>query len=161
MYSVDISRAYRNFPIDPIDWPLTGIVSDSMAYTDLAMPFGARSSSLHMNMVAQFILRFLTQEGVEALIYLNDLVGYAHTQRKAAQDYRRVKSVMADLGLPLAVNKMTPLTRSLTWLGILVDADARTLSIPPQKVTQHWLRWRTYTAGTRCPDTRYNKSLER
>ena len=136
MYSVDISRAYRNFPIDPIDWPIMGITVPPLVYIDVAMPFGARSSSLHMNMIAQFILRFLRQKGVEALIYLDDLVGYAATYEQANTHYHRVKRVMADLGLPLAENKLTPPTRALTWLGIRVDVDARTLSIPPLKLSQ-------------------------
>ena len=40
MYAVDIARAYHNFPIDPLDWSLTGITFQGCTYTDAAMPFG-------------------------------------------------------------------------------------------------------------------------
>ena len=83
MFSIDISRAYRNFPLDPLDWPLMAI--KSKIHIDLAMPFGARSSSLNMQLVAQYILRHLHGMGIEALIYLDDLVGYATTREAAMQ----------------------------------------------------------------------------
>ena len=136
MYSVDISRAYRNFPTDPLDWPLTGICHEGHALIDLAMPFGARSSSLHMQLAAQYILRHLRTKDLQVLVYLDDIVGYASTLTEATAHYHRVKDVMAALGLPLAERKLTPPTRVITWLGITVDADHRTISIPQQKVTQ-------------------------
>lgn len=43
--TVDIRRAYRNFPGCPLDYPLNVIKFQSMYYIDLAMPFGARTSS--------------------------------------------------------------------------------------------------------------------
>ena len=72
LYSVDISRAYRNFPLDPFDWPLTGIARGHHTLIDVAMPFGARCSSLFMQMIANYITRHLHVHGVVSLIYLDD-----------------------------------------------------------------------------------------
>ena len=41
---------------------------------------------------------------------------------------------MADLGLPLANKKLTPRKRRITWLGITIDLDEMSMSIPPGKV---------------------------
>ena len=136
MYAVDISRAYRNFPTDPLDWPLTGITHNGGMLIDLAMPFGARSSSLNMQLASQYILRHLHAKGIHALVYLDDLVGYSTTIAEASTHYTLVKDVMADLGLPLAQKKLTPPSRKITWLGITVDADKKTVSIPPSKIEE-------------------------
>ena len=136
MYSVDIARAYRNFPTDPLDWPLTGIMHQNEVIIDLAMPFGARSSSLNMQMASQYIVRQLKLKGLNVLVYLDGLVGYAHNLEEAHTHYNLVIGIMADLGLPLVIKKLTPPTRKLTWLGITVDADTRSVSIPPGKLAQ-------------------------
>ena len=136
MYSIDIARAYRNFPIDPLDWPLTGISFKGVTFTDSPMPFGARSSSLNMQLAAEYIARYLRDQGLMVLIYLDDLVGYARDLEVAWEHYHFVGSVMGDLGLPLAEKKVTPPAREIVWLGILVDADSQTLSIPEGKLTE-------------------------
>ena len=42
LYSLDISRAYRVFHIDPRDWPLTGVIINNQFYVDTAVQFGTR-----------------------------------------------------------------------------------------------------------------------
>ena len=136
LFSIDIARAYRNFPIDPIDWPITAITFDGATLIDRAMPFGARSSSLHMTMVAEYITRFLATQGIKTLIYLDDLIGYTSDLQEAQRQYQAVVRVMEDLGLPLAQNKMTPPTKCITWLGIRINFVDKTLSIPQEKVEE-------------------------
>ena len=136
MFTVDISRAYRNFPIDPLDWPLTGIKVGSDVWIDRVMPFGARSSSLHMQLAAQYIVRHLHEKGITTLVYLDDLIGYAHDKHTAQAHYETVIEVMGVLGLPLATEKLTPPTRVIKWLGITVNANDRTLSLPVTKVKE-------------------------
>ena len=114
LYSVDISRAYRNFPIDPMDWPLTCILNKGLTMIDLAMPFGARSLSLQMQLSAEFICRYLSQQGANTLIYLDDLVCYAPDYERACNNYALIQRVMRSLGLPLAENKLSPPTRTMT-----------------------------------------------
>lgn len=45
---IDIERAYRNYRSDPIDWPLLVISFDGQFYIDLGLPFGARLSSIYV-----------------------------------------------------------------------------------------------------------------
>ena len=135
-FAVDIARAYRNFRSDPLDWPLLGVAHGGHTYIDLAMPFGARLSSLYMQRVAQFISRHLATKGICVLIYLDDVVGVAQTYEKACKDFNVLQSVLSDLGLPLARHKMTPPTRVIQWLGIILNMDDKTLKIPHKKVGQ-------------------------
>ena len=76
-------------------------------YIDIAMPFGARMSSLYMQKVAEFITRSLRTENIKVLIYLDDVVGVASTEDKAMHNFQHVKDLLA-LGLPLAEAKSVP-----------------------------------------------------
>ena len=134
MYSIDISRAYRNFHSDPLDWPLLGITFAGELLIDLALPFGARNSSFFMQKIAEFVARSLTQRGACVLIYLDDLVGVAGDPQTAQTHYAMACELLEGLGLPLAVKKLTPPTRVIQWLGIRCDVESRTLSIPEAKV---------------------------
>ena len=107
-FSVDISRAYRNFRSDPLDWPLLGVTFEGNVYIDIAMLFGARMSSLYMQNVAEFITRSLRTENLKVLIYLDDVVGVASTEDKAMHNFQRVKDLLLALGLPLAEAKSVP-----------------------------------------------------
>ena len=52
---IDLSRAYRQFPVPPTDWPLLGIYFNGKYFFDGRIPFGARMSSFAMQSVADFI----------------------------------------------------------------------------------------------------------
>ena len=97
------------------------------------MPFGARSSSLHMTMIAQFISRYLQSVGIDTLIYLDDVIGYAGDEHAAIEQLDFVKGLMEDLGLPLAIGKLIPPTK-ITWLGVTIDLVERTVTIPQRKL---------------------------
>ena len=66
MFTVDVARAYKNFPLDPLDWPLACIKWDDQYMVDIVMPFGVRSSSLNMQRVANLIVLILEKEGIKA-----------------------------------------------------------------------------------------------
>ena len=69
---IDLSRAYRQFPVPPTDWPLLGIYLDNQYYFDGSIPFGGRMSSFAMQSVAQFIIRALVALKIKAFMYLDD-----------------------------------------------------------------------------------------
>ena len=134
MFTVDIARAYRNFRSDPIDWPLLCVAWKGAYYVDTSMPFGARASSCHMQRAADFIVRALRREGIEGAMYLDDLIIVAPDHTTATQQYHRVRSLLAELGLPEAEDKAQPPSTCVTWLGMNIDSCEMTLSIPQSKV---------------------------
>ena len=103
MFTVDIARAYRNFRIDPLDWPLLCVNWGKGTFVDISMPFGARASSCHMQRVAQFVLRILDREGMKGAIYLDDLIIVSSDFHTATAQFNRVRALMKELGLPQGV----------------------------------------------------------
>ena len=116
--SLDIQRAYRNFSLCPLDWPLLMIKHKPNLHLDLSLPFGTRASSLYMQCIAQYILRHLTQKGVVALFYLDDLL-LIHTDLvDPFQQFAMVHATFRSLSLPLSYGKLCDPAPSITWLGI-------------------------------------------
>lgn len=134
--TIDIARAYRNFRTDPRDWPLLGMLHNDRYYFDMALPFGARMSSLYMQKIAQFITRALDKKGITALIYLDDLLIISEEPNIAERHFEEVNNLITLLGLPIAAHKSQSPTRSLVWLGINIDIDAALLTIPDHKLEQ-------------------------
>lgn len=61
MATTDISRAYNNFVSCPLDWPLLGFKWSDSFYCDITMPFGARSSSCHMQRITNALSTMLQE----------------------------------------------------------------------------------------------------
>lgn len=61
--TIDIRWAYRNFPGCPLDYPLNTIKFQGQYYLDMAMPFGACTSSVYMQKIANMISRALALFG--------------------------------------------------------------------------------------------------
>lgn len=98
--TVDIRRAYRNFPGCPLDLPLNVIKFESSYYIDLAMPFGARTSSCYMQKIAGAVSRALARRGIKTFIYLDDVILFFPPARM-----REALAFIKSLGLPIAEEK--------------------------------------------------------
>ena len=136
MFTVDVARAYKNFRVDPLDWPLMCINWEDRVYIETAMPFGARSSSNNMQRVANMITRILGEEGIRAKMYLDDLIVVAETKEEAGAQYQRVKALFKELGLPEAEDKVQVPSTNVRWLGIEICSVSMSLSIPEDKLHQ-------------------------
>lgn len=136
MSTVDISRAYKNFRSNPLDWPLLCAYWQNSYYCDITLPFGARASSMHMQSVANAIIDILAQNDIEARMYLDDLITLSPNKQKAIRDQRFVKELLKDLGLPEAEDKCQFPSRVVEWLGIVINSADMTLSIPAKKVKE-------------------------
>ena len=145
---VDLSRAYRQFPVPPTDWPLLGIQFKGKYYWDGRIPFGARMSSFAMQSVAQFITRALKVKHIDTFMYLDDIIIVSSSKQQAERQYRDTLTYLEGLGLQVASKKLQPLARSVTWLGICIDLDANQISIPPAKL--HLIK-RCLAAAARQP----------
>lgn len=141
--TLDVERAYRNIPVCPLDLPLLGIKVGDSYFIDAAMPFGARNSSLNMQLVAQYIVRALQARGLDCQMYLDDMV----LQLSPHQDYHarftEVMMLYRALGLPISYAKLQAPADVVTYLGIRIDVPHRTISIPVKKISEleQLIRW--------------------
>lgn len=132
--TIDIKRAYRNFPGCPLDYPLNTIKFQGKYYIDLAMPFGACTSSTYMQKIAEFISRALQKSGIPTHIYLDDVILYFCPGHDPSARMREAVAFMKALGLPLAEEKMQNPEYRVLYLGIWLDVLVRRITMPEQKI---------------------------
>lgn len=149
MSTVDISRAYKNFSSDPLDWPLLCARWDNHYYCDVTMPFDARASSLHMQSIANAIVHVLDQQGVFARVYLDDII--SPDKESALKHHALVINLLSRLGLPIAREKIQVLARAVEWLGININTGDMTISIPQNKVNDTLVSIARLGQGTALP----------
>lgn len=133
---IDIERAYRNFRSDPLDWPLLMIQAEGHYFVDLALPFGARLSSLYVQQLAEFIVRVLAARGITALVYLDDVYLLFPAESNSQSQFAEAMYIIRTLGLPINYGKLIPPSTRLVWLGVQFDFIERTVSIPQYKVDE-------------------------
>lgn len=136
MWKGDLSRAYRQLRVDPLDCPLLGMQVDGKYYLDLCPSFGCRSSSAACQRTSNAFAYILAKAGCRVLAYLDDYASCAPSEEKAWHDYNTFIQTAQDLGLKLASEKCQPPVTTLEWLGFQVDSIAMTLTVPRKKLDE-------------------------
>ena len=136
MAVIDLSRAYRQFPVPPTDWPLLGIQFDGKYFCDARLPFGARLSAFAMQSVAKYIVRALGARGMTAFMYLDDIIIIEGAYETTKRHYEQTLAFLGALGLQVAPHKLQPPSSAVTWLGVHIDMCHNTLSIPDAKIAE-------------------------
>ena len=136
LFSLDLSRAYRQLRVDPQEWPLLGLIWNSQFYFDLSLAFGGRWHAAACQRVTEALQFILAQRGIRVWPYLDDIVGLADDLPTAIQHFAEIRSIMSALGLQEATHKAQPPTQRLVWIGVLFDVQLMTMSIPQSKIEQ-------------------------
>lgn len=135
-WKADLSRAYRQLRIDPLDTPLLAIQLEGETYLDLCPPFGCRTSAALCQRVANAVVYILGKEKHQILAYLDDYAACHSTLHKAEHTYQRFTQLAAELGLQLAEKKCFPPAKKVEWLGYYLDSETMSVAIPKTKLTE-------------------------
>ena len=136
MAVVDLSRAYQQFPVDPLDWLLLGLHWKDGWTFDRRLPFGTRMSSFVMQKAADFSIRAINTSKAKGHMYLDDIILISPTAETAQRDFTHTRQLLTELGLQIADNKLQGPAQRVKWLGIDIDVENNTLSIPDAKLAQ-------------------------
>ena len=77
-----------------------------------------------------------SRAGHSALCHINDFVGVAPCPITAQAGFKTLRHLLNDLGLREALEKATPPTTRLTWIGVEFDTELMEMRIPEQKVKE-------------------------
>lgn len=133
LYKIDISRAFRNLPVDPIDIQFLGIAFDSKYYIDLSIPFGYIHGSACCQRVTDAIRYICNKNGFWLFNYCDDLIGIELPDR-VYQAFDFTKNLVTNLGFPISKNKLIPPAAVVTCIGIEVSACDMEFRIPDEKI---------------------------
>ena len=135
LFKLDISRAFRNVRVDPGDAIHLGMKWQDKYYIDKNLAFGAVHGTAIFERISDLIRFILAKQSIKVWNYIDDIYAVSHRDTADAA-YETLISVVKNIGLPINVEKLFSPTVELSILGILVNVNTRTFSIPPAKLCE-------------------------
>ena len=133
MFKIDLSRYFRQLPLDPGDYSLIGYVIDNKLYFDKMLPMGMRTAPYIAQRVTSAIRHIHQQLGYYLLNYVDDFLGAEHKEL-IWQAYKHLTEILNTIGVDTAPEKIVPPTTRIEFLGITADSQKMTLEIPQDKI---------------------------
>ena len=87
MWKSDLTRAYRQLRIDPLDYPLLAIKHRGLYYLDVCPSFGCRASGGAQQRVSNTVTSLMSDRGHPTLAYVDDFCGIGKTKDIAEASY--------------------------------------------------------------------------
>ena len=84
LYKFDISRAFKNLCIDPLDYGVMGIHWDDKYFIDISVAFGFKHGSAHMQRLGDLICHEIAKQNFTVYLYIDDIIGLQNTAQAAA-----------------------------------------------------------------------------
>ena len=150
IYKVDIKSAFRHVKLDPMDYDLLGLRQDGW-FLDTCLPFGFRHGSALFQRLSDAVRHMMRQRDYDVINYIDDILGIDLPSRVDAS-FDALRSLLLHLGFEISQNKLVRPATCVNCLGILVDTEKFTLSIPDEKlqeILQKCVQWRGRTHSTK------------
>jgi len=129
IYKTDLSRAYRQLPVDPKDYKYLCYRWRGAFYVDTRLVFGLRSSAYVCQTTTSAVTFIQKEKGYDVCNYLDDFGG-AEVPEVADTAFADLQSTLASLGLDESEQKAVPPTTCMTFLGIEFDTVSMTRRVP-------------------------------
>ena len=142
------------FMIEPGDWMTSVDLREGFAHVEASeelkrslgfrwngglfryktLPFGLRSSPLVFNKLLAQSVAILRKKGVRLAVYVDDFLILARSEEQARAHTALVIETLSEMGWQINADKsdLTPRTRC-PFLGVILDSDEGTISIPATK----------------------------
>ena len=135
LYKIDLSRAFRHVKIDPKDYNLLGLQISNEIFYDSCLPFGFKHGSAIFQRISDSIRYIMNSHGFKVTNYIDDIIG--HSVRSQAHDsFQTLFRILSDLGFDISQKKIVTPSTKVTCLGVDIDTEEFTVSIPSDKVKE-------------------------
>ena len=151
MFKVDLSRYFRQIPLDPGDYSLIGYIIDNNIYFDKVLPMGMRSAPYIAQRLSNAIAWIHRQLEYYILNYVDDFVG-AEEKQRIWISYTLFTQLLEKLKVDTAPDKVVPPTTKLEFLGIMFNSATLTMEVTPDRlneIKEELKTWLTRTSATR------------
>ena len=130
LFKKDLSRAYRQFRIDPRDFHLLGLQhEDSRSlYFGVALSSGLRSAAMMCQRTTSAVSYMYASLGYQCTNYIDDFGG-AESPTKAEQAFQALGQLFSVLGLDSSPSK-----DCMVFLGITFNTLGMTMSVTPDRL---------------------------
>ena len=139
MAKCDIKSAFRLLPIHPEDYSLVGFSFKGQFYYDKAMPFGCSVSCATWVKFSTFIEWMVAKEAAEGLLlhYLDDYLFVGKEKSGHCEILLEAfHKVCRYLNVPIAHEKTEGPVREIIFLGLKINSELQTITIPKEKIIE-------------------------
>jgi hypothetical protein len=139
---VDLSNAYRSIPIMNGCYDLTGLSwlfegdSEVTWLFDARLPFGASKSCKVFQCITDSICRMMGRRGYQTFAYIDDIICVGDSKLSCTSCFDTLVELLRELGLIVNWKKVSAPVRKMTFLGVHIDCEQRTLGLPAKKVSE-------------------------
>lgn len=139
MSIIDLKSAYRCVSVNPQHTTLQGlcwcIEGEDKFLVENCLCFGAKCGPFYFNALSNFVYRkLLSLYSMKVVNYLDDYIRISSSYDECLLCQRRVISLLRFLGFQISWSKVTPPSKSPTYLGIEVDSNLLELRLPKVKL---------------------------
>ena len=135
LFKKDLRRAYRQISIDPRDYNLVSFIWGKHIFCDTVLSMGLKSAASICQRVTNAISFIMVQFGIAILNYLDDLAG-AERRENAEFAYICLGTVLQKCGIEEAIDKASPPSEIMTFLGVLFNSITMTVEITPGRLLE-------------------------
>ena len=132
IFKVGVSRAFRHLKVNPLDLDLLDLRWENH-YVDTCVPFEPRRGSQFFQCASNAVHYVMCQCGHDVINYIDDFLGFG-TPSIAQTLFDILCDIMHELGLAISDKKLVQPTSQALCLGILIDTNEGTVSIPTYKL---------------------------
>ena len=132
IYKIDIKRAFRHVKLDPLEYDLLGLRHNAW-FLDTCLPFGFRHGSALFQRLSDTVRHMMRQRDFQVINYIDDILGIELPSRVDAS-FDALSALLNHLGFEISYNKLVKPATCVNCLGILVNTENFTLSIPDDKL---------------------------
>ena len=133
MFKVDLSRYFRQLPLDPGDYSLIGYMINNKLFFDKVLPMGMRSAPYIAQRVTNAIAYIHRRLKFFLLYYVDDFVG-AELRELIWEAYNALTGLLSNLRVDISAEKLVPPTTRLEFLGITFNSENMTMEISEAKM---------------------------
>ena len=131
---IDISRAFKHIPIDPGDIHHLGLHWNQY-FIEKNLVFGFKKGSDFYQRLSDCVRFIMAQEGYYIINYLDDHLIFGDKD-KCNKGFERLTVLLNELGLTINQKKNVLPSKQVVCLGILVDTENFTMSVPDKKMNE-------------------------
>ena len=133
MFKVDLRRYFRQLPLDPGDYSLTGYIVDGKLYFDKALTMGMRTAPYIAQRMTDSIRYIHQQMGYFLLNYVDDFLG-AETKYRIWRAYHHLTDLLNELQVETSPAKLVPPTTRIEFLGVTFDSQSMTMEVSQDRL---------------------------
>ena len=147
MFKIDLSRYFRQIPLDPADYSMIGYIIDGELYFDKMLPMGMRTAPFIAQRITNAIKYIHEKLRYFLLNYVDDFLG-AETKARAQAAFDHLTQLLKQLGVETAPDKIVPPTTRIEFLGVTFDSQTMTIEVSPDKIQDMLAELSTWTIKT-------------